>query len=193
MVDPGCLPDRSLMALSGAIAALLLTGPSHGYELHATLDAELGSAWVTRPSQVYLTLGRMARDRLVLSQRIHQETRPDRQLLTLTESGRRAAEGWLANGPSDELVVRVAVARLVIPDRLATLLGAITDERTEALHRLRTARAQDEGGFRAEARDAEIVAVEAQLRWLAAVKARLEEIVARPRARSQDERAVESA
>lgn len=181
------------MALSGAIAALLLGGPSHGYALYATLEAELGPVWLTRPSQVYLTLGRMARDRLVASQRIHQETRPDRQLLTLTVSGRETAEAWLVNGPSDELVVRVAVARLVIPDRLAALLGTMTDERTEALHRLRTARAQDEGGFRPEARNAEIVAVEAQLRWLAAVAVHLEEIVARPSARSRDERAAEVA
>lgn len=181
------------MGLSGAIAALLLTGPSHGYELHATLEAELGSGWLTRPSQVYLALGRMTRDGLVVSKRIHQKTRPDMQLLTLTDSGRRAAEEWLANGPPDELVVRVAVARIVVPNRLAALLGAIADERTEALHRLRTARAQDEGGFRAEARHAEIVAVEAQLRWLAAVKACLDELVARPRARAQDERAAELA
>jgi DNA-binding PadR family transcriptional regulator len=181
------------MALSGAVAALLLTGPSHGYELHATLEAELGSVWVTRPSQVYLTLGRMARDGLVISQRIHQQARPDRQLLTLTERGRRAADEWLANGPSEEIVVRVAVARLVIPERLAGLLRSMTDERTDTLHRLRQARAQDEGGFRAEARDAEIVAVQAHLRWLAGITAHLEEIVARPRARSRDERAAELA
>lgn len=181
------------MGLSGALAALLLTGPSHGYELHATLEAELGSTWVTRPAQVYLTLGRMGRDGLVTSQRIHQETRPDRQRLTLTEAGRRAAEDWLAAGPADELVVRLAVARLVIPERLPALVASMTDERTAALHRLRAARAEDAGGFRAEARDAEIRAVEAQLRWLDGLRGHLAEIVARPRMRVLDERAAESA
>ena len=72
------------MSLSGALAALLLTGPSYGYELHTTLEAELGSLWATRASQVYLTLCRMTRDGLVTSERIHQDTRPDRQRLTLT-------------------------------------------------------------------------------------------------------------
>lgn len=181
------------MGLSGALAALLMAAPSHGYELQATLEAELGSTWVTRPSQVYLTLGRMARDGLVVSQRVHQETRPDRQLLTLTENGRRLADSWLVAGPSDELVVRVAVARLVAADRVAAVLQAMTDERSEALHRLRATRSEDKGGFRAEARDAEVRSVEAQVRWLASVRTHLDEIVARPRARAQDERAAQSA
>ena len=170
-----------------------MTGPSHGYELHATLEAELGSTWVTRPAQVYLTLGRMGRDGLVTSQRIHQETRPDRQRLTLTEAGRRAAEDWLAAGPTDELVVRLAVARLVVPERLPALVAAMIDERTAALHRLRAARAEDTDGFRAEARDAEIAAAEAQLRWLDGLRDHLEELVARPRRRPQDERTAASA
>ncbi|MGO9177788.1 MAG: PadR family transcriptional regulator [Candidatus Limnocylindrales bacterium] len=181
------------MGLSGALGALLLAGPSHGYELHATLEAELGSTWMTRPAQVYLTLGRMGRDGLVTSQRIHQETRPDRQRLTLTDEGHRAAEQWLADGPPDEAVVRLAVARLVVPERLPSLTAAMIDERTAALHRLRAARADDEGGFRAEARDAEIAAVEAQLRWLDALRDHLDEIVARPRVRAPDERAAQSA
>lgn len=181
------------MALSGALAALLLAGPTHGYELHATLEAELGPVWSTRPSQVYLTLGRMARDGLLVTQRIHQETRPDRQLLTLTEAGRRAAEDWLVAGPPDELVVRVAVARLVAADRFTALLTAMIDERTETLHRLRAARTSDMGGFRAEALDAEIRTVEAQLHWLDSVRERADELVARPRARPIDDRAAELA
>ncbi len=181
------------MGLSSALAALLLTGPSHGYELHATLETEVGPTWVTRPAQVYLTLGRMHRDGLVTSERIHQETRPDRQRLTLTEAGRCAAEEWLTRGPADELVVRLAVARLVVPERMPTLVAAMTDERTATLHRLLAARAEDAGGFRAEARDAEIRSVEGQLRWLEGLRGHLDEIVARPRMRPMDERAAESA
>lgn len=181
------------MSLSGALAALLLAGPTHGYELHATLEAELGSTWLTRPSQVYLTLGRMQRDGLVTRERIRQETRPDRQLLTLTEAGRQAAEEWLADGPAEELAVRLAVARLVVPERLPALLSALVEERTAMLHRLRAARADDAGGFRAEARDAEIAAVEGQLRWLGGLRDRLDEIAARPWARPLGVRAVESA
>jgi DNA-binding PadR family transcriptional regulator len=181
------------MGLSGALAALLLGGPSHGYELHATLEAELGPTWVTRPAQVYLTLGRMGRDGLVQSERIHQLSRPDRQRLTLTETGRHAAYGWLTAGPADELVVRLAVARIVIPEQIYELLAKMSDERSEVLHRLRAARLEDAGGFRTEACDAEIRLVEAQLRWLEGLRPRLDEIVARPRLRLPSERADELA
>jgi len=181
------------VSLSGALGALLLAGPTHGYELHATLEAELGSSWATRPAQVYLTLGRMQRDNLLTSERIRQETRPDRQRLTLTEAGREAAEEWLWRGSADELVVRLAVARLVVPHQMSSLLDAMIDERTAALHRLRAARAGDAGGFRQEARDAEIRLVESQLRWLEGLRPHLDEIVARPRVRPTDERAAELA
>jgi DNA-binding PadR family transcriptional regulator len=181
------------VGLSGALAALLLTRPSHGYELHATLESELGPTWVTRPAQVYLTLGRMGRDGLVTSQRVRQETRPDRQRLTLTDAGRRVAEEWLVRGPADELVVRLAVARLVVPERLPALVAEMIDERTAALHRQRTARAEDVGGFRGEARDAEIAAIEATVRWLEGLRGHLDQIVARPRRRPMDERAAELA
>ena len=66
--------------------------------------------------------------------------------LTLTEAGRRMGEEWLSAGSADELVVRLAVARLVIPERLPALVAAMTDERTATLHRLRAARAEDAGG-----------------------------------------------
>src|SRR6266508_3301151 len=76
------------MGLQGVLAGLLLDSPAHGYQLQATLAAELGPLWVTRASQVYLTLGRMQRDGLVTARRVRQSTRPDRQLLELTARGR---------------------------------------------------------------------------------------------------------
>lgn len=181
------------MSLSGALAGLLLAGPSHGYELHATLEAELGPGWVTRASQVYLTLGRMARDGYVTSERIHQQTRPDRQLLRITETGRDLAAAWFERGPADELVARIAVARLVRPDQLSSLVFSMIDERTEVLHRLRAERGRDSGGFRAEARDAEVRAVEAQVRWLNGLVGHLDDLATRPRARPADEPAAELA
>ncbi len=44
------------MALREVLCSLLLDGPAHGYQLQVTLEAELGPLWVTRASQVYLTL-----------------------------------------------------------------------------------------------------------------------------------------
>jgi DNA-binding PadR family transcriptional regulator len=174
------------VSLQGALAGLLLGGPGHGYELAATLEAELGPTWSTRVSQVYLTLGRMARDGLLRSRRVPQATRPDRQLLTLTAAGRRLGEQWLW-GPSgaDEIVVRLMVGRLVIPDRYAELAQVIAQERTSEMHRLRSLRASvsaDEG-FGSEALEREIRRTEADLRWVTRIRDNAATTVARPSAR----------
>jgi DNA-binding PadR family transcriptional regulator len=169
------------MGLQGALAALLIPGRAHGYQLQATLEAELGPLWVTRTSQVYLTLGRMVRDGLVTTRRVRQATRPDRQLLALTSAGREVAYEWLLEpGPAEEIIVRLAVARLVAPNRFEELAGSIADERSAVLQRLRALRTQSEQGFQHEAVEAEILRVQGEIRWLAAVRERHAEILRRP-------------
>lgn len=176
------------MGLQGALAGLLLLGPAHGYELHTRLAAELGPLWVTKPSQVYLTLGRMQRDHLVTATRVAQQRRPDRQLLALTASGRHVAHRYLEQaGPRDELVVRLAVARLAGPDWFADLAEQLLAERSAALRELRAVRGTVEGGFQREAVEAEIQRTQAEVRWLAGVRDRAAAIVAAPPGRKADD------
>ena len=164
------------------LAGLLLAGPAHGYRLQATLEGELGPLWVTRASQVYLTLGRMQRDGLVGGRTVPQATRPARQTFELTARGRDAARAWLdAPGQDGELVVRVAVARLLGLATFTELLDAASAAATAALRRLRALRAEVGGGLQREAVEAEIGRVQAELRWLESVRERAEEIVAAPR------------
>src|SRR5579859_4049012 len=171
------------MALQEALAALLLPGASHGYQLVTTLQAELGPVWETRASRVYLTLARMEQDGLVTATRVRQQSRPDRRLLRLTPRGRSMAESWLqGQGSTEDAVARLAVARVVVPnafDRLATMLAT---NRSARLQRLRELRRQVSQGFQLEALDAEIARAQADLRWLAMVRDRSDEIVARPKA-----------
>jgi DNA-binding PadR family transcriptional regulator len=171
------------MALQQALAALLLGGPSHGYQLMGTLQAELGPLWETRASRVYLTLARMEHEGLVTSTRIRQGARPDRNMLRLTQRGRSLAEAWLeAPGPADETVVRLAVARLVIPHRFEEVAAATAGHRGASLQRLRELRRRAREGFQPEALDAEIARAQSDLRWLALVRERHLDIVARPAA-----------
>lgn len=169
------------MALQQALAALLLNGPSHGYQLMATLQAELGSLWETRASRLYLTLARMEREGLVTSTRVRQGARPDRHMLRLTPRGRGIAERWLEDlGPAEETVVRLAVARLIIPHRFESLVAELTSERTANLQQLRELRRRSTEGFQPEVVDAEIARRQSDLRWLAVVRERHPAIVARP-------------
>ena len=172
------------MSLQACLAALLLDGSAHGYQLKATLEAELGPLWATRASQVYLTLGRMVRDGLITSRRVHQTARPDRQLLSLTSKGREAAKRWLFDSrETGELVVRLAVARLVVPERFLQLVVDSVEERSSALRRLRELRASVDSGFQPEAVDAEIQRVKAELRWVSSLRERAGHIARRPRSR----------
>ena len=172
------------MGLGEALTALLLRGPAHGYQLLATLEAELGPLWQTRPSQVYLTLGRLQRDDLVIGERQPQASRPGRTVFRLTDRGQAMAEAWLTSpGSSDEVPVRLAVARLAVPDRYADLIGQISAERMASLRRLRALRSQTGGGFQPEAIEREIRVTEADVRWLTDLAASADATVARPPAR----------
>ncbi|PZR63932.1 MAG: hypothetical protein DLM71_03560 [Chloroflexi bacterium] len=176
------------MSLQGALAALLLRGPAHGYELLSALDAELGPLWATRPSQVYTTLGRLIRDGLARSERVPQPNRPDRQVFTLTASGRAFGESYLFDdGPADELVVRLAIARMVAPDRFPELVDVMTEQRSAALHGLRQVRTDSKRGFQPEALAVEIRRIEAEIRWLVTLRDNSAEIVARPPARTEED------
>lgn len=169
------------MGLPGCLAALLLRGPAHGYELKTTLEAELGPLWTTKTSQVYLTLGRMVRDGLITSRRLRQPTRPDRHLMALTGSGQDFARRWLYGpGERTEIPVRLAVGRVVAPRDFKPLADAIAQDRAATLRQLRRLRVDARDGFQREAIDAEIAQVQAELRWVTAIREEAEEISQRP-------------
>lgn len=169
------------MALQEALAALLLAGPSHGYQLMATLESELGPLWETRASRIYLTVARMEHEGLVTSTRVRQDNRPDRRLLHLTPRGRSIAQRWLdGDGLTDDAVVRLAVARVALPSQFPNLVSTLISARSARLQRLRELRRQAKAGFQPEALDAEIAKAQADLRWLAVVRDRSEEVLSRP-------------
>ena len=178
------------MGLAGALGALLLPDSSYGYRLAATLEAELGPTWTVRPSQVYLTLGRMQRDGWLVMERVTQTRRPDRRLLSLTRTGRLHARSWLEAVGDDDLVMRIAVARTVVPDAFANLVARAVAARVGRLHALRSVRDGEAGGFRREAVEAEISRVRGELSWLETIERRATEIVAVPPAMRPSQRLV---
>ena len=174
------------MSLQGALGALLLKGPSHGYEMLGTLQGELGPLWDVNPGQLYLTLGRMERDGLVTTATGPPKgRRPSRQMVSLTRRGFVEARAWLHGGPSEDLVVRVALARIVNPSGFGELVSDLVGSRAAALRSLRQARRTANGGFQAEVFDAEIGRVQSEIRWLASVKENAHNLIERPVARNR--------
>ena len=67
-----------------------------GYELKQTMDRSTNHFWHAKQSQIYQTLKKLEADGLVVSHPEHQESRPDRRVYAITDSGKQAMAAWLA-------------------------------------------------------------------------------------------------
>jgi len=81
--------------LKFALLGLLKYDPKTGYELKQTMDKSTGHFWHAKQSQIYTTLKKLEEDKLVISHPEPQESRPDRRVYAITESGERALHEWL--------------------------------------------------------------------------------------------------
>lgn len=110
--------------------SLLSQGPSHGYEVRARFEASAGGAWgPLNIGQVYQVLDRLRRDGLVTASHVPQQGRPDRNVYTLTESGRAELETWMntalvpQRGYRDEFFLKMVAVSARGEDELLALIG----------------------------------------------------------------------
>jgi len=103
------------MSLRDAVLAALLEGESSGYDLAKGFDASVANFWPATPQQLYRELDRLAEDGLIRARVVHQERRPNKRMLSLTEAGREAIRQFTAKAPKpsvirDELLIKVQAA-----------------------------------------------------------------------------------
>lgn len=91
--------DVLISANEAAVLGLLLDGESSGYDLNKRIHGSVGFFWTPAKSHVYATLSRFVTDGLAVVREVPQETRPDKQLYTITSAGRRAFLRWLRESP----------------------------------------------------------------------------------------------
>lgn len=131
------------MSLDYAILGFLSEGERSGYDLKTRcLDAEASHFWTADQAQVYRTLDRLERDRLVASRHVHQERRPDRKVFRLTSAGRSLLEEWLLHPQTpprrrDSLLMQLRFADAVPTDSLLAALELSRDTRQAELDTLR--------------------------------------------------------
>lgn len=161
------------------LMGLLARGPAHGYELRAAVADMFGGTWDLNVGQVYTTLSRLERSGLVESERVAQDTFPDRRVCSLTEAGTEALFDWLVE-PVDDMALKQDIFGKVL---LHCLLDAgdpvafIRRQRQRCLELLArlSALESDEGtepltGLLLEGASFH---VEADLRWLDRCEARI--------------------
>ena len=83
-------------ALHYIILGLLGAHPMSGYDIKRAFDRSLATYWNAGNSQIYTTLKALAARKLVSSETIQQEGRPNRRVYSLTPAGRAALDAWLA-------------------------------------------------------------------------------------------------
>ena len=129
-----------------ALLGLLYGKPSHGYDLHRTVLADLGEVWHLSQSQAYAILKRLESQGDIAAREIQQAKRPARQLLRMTAQGRRRFLKWLAtpNGGSTrairmEFVTRLYFLQALMPDQVSAAIEQQTGEAALHLARLKKA------------------------------------------------------
>lgn len=81
-----------------SLLGFLLVGPGHGYDLHQRFVAELGQVWHLSQSQAYAILKRLENRGDISARVMEQNKLPARQMLRITETGRRRFFEWLELG-----------------------------------------------------------------------------------------------
>jgi len=164
--------------------------PRHGYELHDAFEAVVGGEenWDVKPAQIYTTLTRLERGGLIAEAALEQAGGPEKRIYALTPAGREALRDWLCapvktEHQRDEFFLKLMIGlatgeadpyRLLYVQRASLYreLHALTarrsraDPRSELAHILLL--------------DQAIMHLEADLRWLDMVEARLDEVRRQP-------------
>jgi DNA-binding PadR family transcriptional regulator len=161
------------------ILALVGGERTHGYELKQSLEQEFGDLLpALNAGQIYMTLGRLERDGLVVGHAVPGDSRGKR-VYELTEAGREALTTWIEAPVSsmrlrDEFFMKFVVLAstdLAEPNQL------LEGQRAEYLQSLRDLNALLEANGKGPAAEllieGAILHVKADLEWLGLIEQRL--------------------
>jgi DNA-binding PadR family transcriptional regulator len=150
----------------------------YGQQLKAEFEARTGSVWPLNVGQVYTSLDRLERDGLV-------EAAPDpggspTRPYTLTPEGQVELDLWMRTAspiqatPRDDLVMKVMIAISIVPDESGAILQSHRRQLIERMRELTHMKASPNAGAALLLMcDAELFRIEAMVRWLDSVEARL--------------------
>ena len=175
------------MSIRYALLALLSEGPTYGLRLRQEFEARTGEVWPLNIGQVYTTLQRLERDRLVESDDADGDG--PQKVYRITAAGGAELAGWLrtpddAAPPRDELVIKVLVSLRVPGIDVRDVIQAHRRHLVEAMQRytrLKAGSAERDVGL-ALVVDAELFRLEGIVRWLDAAEIRLRELAPPPAA-----------
>ncbi len=178
------------MSVRNAILGLLAQQPRHGYELRAAFEALIGGdeIWNVKPAQIYATLSRLEEAGLVRQDGVEQDNGPEKRIYSLTTTGQTELAQWFVTGVAtehqrDEFFVKLMVSLYSEEVDPYQVIRGQRGRLYRDLHALTTRR----NGIDARRElaqiflmDKSIMHLEADLRWLDLLEARLDDIRRQP-------------
>ncbi len=129
-----------------ALLGLLYKESGHGYDLHRKVAADLGQVWHLSQSQAYAILKRLEVRGDISTKKIPQEKLPSRQLLQMTDQGRKNFLEWLdaSSGGSTrvirmEFITRLYFLKMYFPKKISKAFDQQQAEAESHIQRLESA------------------------------------------------------
>jgi len=179
------------MSVRNAILGLLAQKPLHGYLLRSAFEALVGGEdyWDVKPAQVYTTLARLEEGGLVRRESVQQDMGPEKRIYAITEAGLSELAAWFRTGSAeghrkDEFFVKLMLSMNADGTDPYQVLQAQRGALFRSLHEATAHRGRlDPGSALAQMLmlDKTIMHIEADLRWLDMIEARLDEMRRQPR------------
>jgi DNA-binding PadR family transcriptional regulator len=174
------------MAVRNVLLGLLAQRPRHGYDLHSAFEALAGGQqlWALKPAQVYTTLRRLEEGGLITPEAIAQDGGPEKRIYALTSAGKHELREWLQHPVQqqherDEFFLKFMVSLgTTITDPYVVIQAQRTGLYRELHTLVRERSALNVGVALATVLliDRAIMHMEADIRWLDMLEARLDEI-----------------
>lgn len=169
-----------VVSVSHALLGLLHERPQHGYDLKQQFDRLFSPDRPLPFGQVYATLARLQRDGRIEAAGLESGAGPDRKRYEITTTGADELERWLAEPVKPEPQLQTQLFTKVV---LALLVGERADVLLDRQRRAHIARMRELTAYRREAglgeallADHAIYHLEADLRWIDATVARLDDL-----------------
>jgi DNA-binding PadR family transcriptional regulator len=178
------------MSVRNALLGLLEQRPRHGYELHDAFEAVVGGEenWDVKPAQVYTTLTRLEQRGLIVEESLEQDGGPEKRIFAVTPAGREVLRDWLyAPTPTkhqrDEFFLKLMIGLATgeaDPYRVIYIQRASLYQDLHDLTARRSLADPHSELAQILLLDQAIMHLEADLRWLDMVEARLDEVRRQP-------------
>ena len=178
------------MTVRHTLLGLLAQQPRYGYELRAAFTALAGGRenWEVTPAQIYTTLNRMLKSGLIQVEDSADSDSSERQSFAITPAGLDELNRWFASEErtspvQDTFYLKLMVSRELPFVETADLIHTQRAGLYRELHRITRQRSGLDPHTdlaRILLMDKAIMHLEADLRWLDMIEARLEEINLQP-------------